>query len=285
MSLHHRPRRPWCARRAAWRLAVTFLAAVTVSACRADVEVAITAGRDGRGTVVVTVTADAELVGRAPGLAADLRTDDLVTAGWSVDGPSPTPDGGLTATVSHPFAGTDEANALLAELGGEAGPFPGLHLEQSISRTRIVTSLSGRVLVSSPDAFSDAALDAALGDRPYGALLAESGASLADSLGVSVTATFPGEVSQADGTVTAAGSGGSSTVHWTADLAGAAASEPGQTITLRSVVDDGGARRAARLRDAAPFALAAWGALFSLVIVPIAVLRRRRRRRAPVARG
>ena len=51
--------------------------------------------RDGAGTITVTATADAELVAQAPGLADDLHFDDLVAAGWAVDGPTPTDDGGL----------------------------------------------------------------------------------------------------------------------------------------------------------------------------------------------
>ncbi len=272
MSLHHRP---W---RAATRLLATALAVTALAACRADVDVAITAGRDGQGTITVRLSADADLVGRAPGLAGDLRTDDLIAAGWSVDGPVGTPDGGLTVTVTHPFSGAEQANALLAQLGGDSGPFPGLHLEQSIARTRIVTSLSGRMLITSTDAFSDAALSGLLGGPPYAAVLAGEGISLPASLAVSVRATFPGEVTQADGTVTSTGRDGSSTVQWAADLTGAAGAEPGQPLTVRAVLDDGGARHAARLRDAAPWALAAWAALFALVVVPVTVLRRRRPR-------
>ncbi len=91
-------------------------------------------------------------------------------------------------------------------------------------------------------------------------------------------AVTAGEVTQADGTVTSTGRDGSSTVQWAADLTGAAGAEPGQPLTVRAVLDDGGARHAARLRDAAPWALAAWAALFALVVVPVTVLRRRRPR-------
>ena len=39
---------------------------------------------------------------QAPGLAADLRFDDAVAAGWVVEGPTATADGGLTVTLRHP---------------------------------------------------------------------------------------------------------------------------------------------------------------------------------------
>ena len=48
---------------------------LVVTGCRLDVDVHVAMERDGSGVVTVTAVADAELVARAPGLAADLRLD------------------------------------------------------------------------------------------------------------------------------------------------------------------------------------------------------------------
>jgi len=61
---------------------------------------------------MVRVIADADVVDQAPGLADDVRTEDLTASGWTVDGPTPTSDGGLQVELHHPFANVAEANAI-----------------------------------------------------------------------------------------------------------------------------------------------------------------------------
>ena len=55
-----------------------------------DVVVDLTLDEDGTGELTVTATADADVVEQVPGLAEDLRFDDAVAAGWTVDGPTAT---------------------------------------------------------------------------------------------------------------------------------------------------------------------------------------------------
>ena len=52
-----------------------------LSACRVDIRIDVTADNTGAGTIVVTVDIDAEAVALVPGLAGDLRLDDLVASG------------------------------------------------------------------------------------------------------------------------------------------------------------------------------------------------------------
>ena len=77
---------------------------VLLAGCRLDVDVATMVAEDGSGTVTVTVHADAELLAAAPGLVADLRLDDLATAGWTVDGPVTAAGDGTRLVLTKPFA-------------------------------------------------------------------------------------------------------------------------------------------------------------------------------------
>ena len=52
-----------------------------------------------------------------PTIADELALDDVVAAGWVVDGPTATPDGGLTISISHPFTSAADATNLLNSIG------------------------------------------------------------------------------------------------------------------------------------------------------------------------
>jgi hypothetical protein len=157
-----------------------------LAGCRVDAAVHVTAERDGSGTIEVVATADAELVAAAPGLAEDLRTADLVAAGWVVVPPAPTADGGLTVSFTHEFATPEEATALLAQVGGPSGPFQELTLAQDRSSTRVETSFDGAIIVPGPEAFADADLIQRLSGAPLAALLAQRGQTLAEVVQLSL---------------------------------------------------------------------------------------------------
>lgn len=101
---------------------VGLLAVVGLSACRIDTEVTTIVNPDGTGTVTLTVTADAEAVAAEPNLAKELKVDDLVQAGWSVNGPNATETGGLMVVLRHPFRNLAEGNDVLRSLSGTDGP-------------------------------------------------------------------------------------------------------------------------------------------------------------------
>jgi hypothetical protein len=197
------------------------LAALVVAGCRLDVDVATNVSEDGSGTVAVTLRADGELVSRAPGLVADLRFDDAVTAGWTVAGPTPTADGGVTMTMTKPFATPEQATAVLAEISGPEGPLRGIVVAQQRSFARLETSVRGQLGVDALDAFGDAELVRALG----GVALADRVTPQQFAQGFSVVLRFvlPGQIVATNGEA----QGG--TVTWRAT--------PGTVIALEAVAE------------------------------------------------
>jgi hypothetical protein len=92
-------------------------AVLLLASCRLDTTVELTIDSDGTGELVVTSVADSDVVSQAPGLAESLQFTDAVAAGWLVEGPTATEDGGLTVTLRHPVTSAEEAANLLASLG------------------------------------------------------------------------------------------------------------------------------------------------------------------------
>jgi hypothetical protein len=262
------------ARRALALLAGLLL--VVLAGCKVDAQVDVTMHDDGSGDVKVTLTADPELVAAEPDLASELRLGDVTKAGWTVDGPAATPDGGLQLVLTHPFSTPAEANAVLASLSGPNGPLREVKVDQVRSGARITSTLDGNVHVG-PDlsVFADAKVASALGGAPLQQLLAEKKLTPAQVLGITLRASLPGTVHDTDGTETEDGSA----IEWTADLAGAAGSTVGQSLHQESRVDDLAVKVATRGNAAGPWLLATWAVLFLLVIVPIAILVGRSRRR------
>ena len=82
------------------RALLLIVAALTLAACKVDATVHITMRPDGGGSIALTVVADQQVVQQAPGLAADLKFDDATAAGWQVDGPTDTADGGVEVTLT-----------------------------------------------------------------------------------------------------------------------------------------------------------------------------------------
>ena len=106
--------------------------------------------------MTVTGTADAEVVEQVPGLAEDLRFEDAVAAGWTVEGPTATDTGGLTITLRHAVSSADEATNLLASLGP---PFVDVRLTRTIDGDDTTTELTGQlVLENGFDSFADSDL-------------------------------------------------------------------------------------------------------------------------------
>ncbi|MFZ9629482.1 MAG: hypothetical protein ACO3C1_09055 [Ilumatobacteraceae bacterium] len=184
-------------------------AVVAMSACRVDSVVTVDMARDGSGTITLEAVADAAVVQAAPGLADDLRFDDAVAAGWTVDGPTATDDGGLRVSLSRTFANVDEANVLLRSISGTAGPLR----DVTFSRTGGVGSdgvpdgsgatveLRGSLGIEGGiDAFADPDVLAAVGASPYAADLAAAGVQPADAVSFRLDVHVPGDVTAgADG--------------------------------------------------------------------------------------
>jgi hypothetical protein len=176
------------------RVLALLLGALVLTACQVDIAVDVDVEPDGSGTITVIVTADAEVVQRVPTLADDLVLDDATAAGWIVDGPNPTPEGGLTLTLVHDFEAIEngEATNLLQSLGP---PFNDIELRRGTSGD--VTTNQLRANLGLTDGFNDFADDelvSAVGAVPFAEEIAASGATPATSMSGTLTAFLPGEI-------------------------------------------------------------------------------------------
>ncbi|HEU4842576.1 MAG TPA: hypothetical protein VFT09_14085 [Ilumatobacteraceae bacterium] len=216
-------------RRTLARLLLGVLGVVLLTSCRLDATVELVIGPDGTGTVTVTAVADAEVVQQAPGLAADLRFDDAVAAGWTVEGPTATEDGGLRAVLTHPVTSAAEATNVLNSLGP---PFTNMVVAREVTTdgdTTTDTLAGDLVLTGGFDAFADADLLAAVGGTPYADQLAASGATPAGNMAVVLRAELPGEVTEASNGTAVDGAR-----QWEAPLDGSTASVQLQTVLAPS---------------------------------------------------
>ena len=202
---------------------LVIVCALVLSACRVDATIDVTMAENGSGTVTLTAAADAELVNKAPGLATDLRLDDLRSAGWMVDGPSPTPSGGLVVVLRHPFASPEQATALLAAINGTEGPLKAVALSRTATKEAVATALTGTARVEHGLAsFTDPDLLAAVGATPYADAIAAQGMTEQQALALNLQVRLPGKVTSNTGTVDTDG-----LIHWNVPL-------DGSTIDLTS---------------------------------------------------
>ncbi|HVL03940.1 MAG TPA: hypothetical protein VM386_05845, partial [Acidimicrobiales bacterium] len=110
-------------------LVAVVMAVLVCGGCRVDVEVGIDAETDGSGRVRVEVVADRE-VANAIDLSAGVRAEDLKQAGWTIEGPTPRPDGGVQVVATKPFDDPEGARLAVEEVSGPEGPFQGFRLER-----------------------------------------------------------------------------------------------------------------------------------------------------------
>jgi hypothetical protein len=174
------------------RILALCVCVAALAGCRVDLNVDLTVAPDGTGTVTFVATADAEVIAAVPTLAEELATDDIVAAGWTIDGPTALPDGGLTITLSHDFTSDAEATNLLNSLGP---PFNQMAVTRNTSGDDTTTRLTG--LLGLPDgfeSFADEDLVAAVGSVPFADQIAASGATPESSINAVVRAELPGRI-------------------------------------------------------------------------------------------
>ena len=190
-------------------LPLVLLVALAASACRVHTTVTVAMVEDGSGEVSVAVVLDADALARVPDvdddgtsgladLAALVRTEDLVAAGWTVDEPVEAGDGGASLTVSRPFGTPEEADLILAELTGADGALQDLDLRRSTSFGSTELGFSGTADLSGGlESFGDEGLAAALDGEPLGldaaAIEAVAGVPLSEAVTVEVTSDLDGE--------------------------------------------------------------------------------------------
>ena len=184
------------------RRALIVIAVLVLSSCHVNATVDITMGVDGSGRITVTAVADADVVKKAPGLADDLRFDDARAAGWTVTPPTKTTDGGLQVELAHSFATPEEATALLQSINGSGGPLHNVTLSRVVRAAGTTVSLAGSLRIDGMAAFADPDVLAAVGATPYAEEVVASGQGPTQAVTVTVSASLPGKVTSATGTVT-----------------------------------------------------------------------------------
>lgn len=241
------------------------------AACNVDVSVDVVMREDGSGVVTVTATADPDVVAQAPSLAADLRLDDVRAAGWTVEGPTPTPGGGLQVVLSHPFTTPAEGTAILAGINGPGGPLRAITLARTRVKRTTTFSLTGSLQTTGGtlDAFSDADLYAALGATPYDAQIAAVGVQSGQAVTVRFQAKLPGTVQSS--TATAGSASAPTGLSWTVPIDGAALE-----VTTLATVKDPENKWAGPLAKGALIAFVGWIVIAAGFIIYVVMARRRR---------
>ncbi|NND75052.1 MAG: hypothetical protein HKN44_08605 [Ilumatobacter sp.] len=252
------------------RIFALLACAVALAACQVDVTVDVVVEPDGTGLITVAVVADADVVRQVPTLAEELVLDDVIEAGWSIDGPNPTDDGGLQIVMSHPFRSQGEATNLLQSLGP---PFTSMELGRGTNGDVTTNRLSGRlVLVDGFESFADDELVAAVGALPFASQIEASGATPETSMSVRVRALLPGVLNE-EATNVEPNAGG--VLEWDVPLDGSVLQWQAETTQQPGE----GERWARPVSIAALVALIAWVAFMTLFIGYVAFARFRRARR------
>lgn len=154
--------------RGARLVALGVVLGVVLGGCRTVVTVDIVGGESGAGTVTVTAVLDAEAA-KALGGKSGLVTDDLVKAGWRVEGPVADDDGSLRIVGSRAYSGEAQLKAVLAEVGGTDAVFSDVRWTATDGFGRTAYELGTTVSVSGdPAQFSDETLTTLLGGLPLG---------------------------------------------------------------------------------------------------------------------
>ncbi len=171
-----------------WRTAAAAVLLLVGTGCQVTLAARVDARPDGSGTVRAGVGLDADALRQVGDLAAALRVDDLRQAGWEVAAPKVEDDGLTWVRASRRFADPREAERVMAQLSGPAGPFRDFRLTRSGSLLRTRTAFTGTVdLTAGLAALTDPDFVDRLGGDP--AL-----DSLADAVRVEVSAGLPGTI-------------------------------------------------------------------------------------------
>ena len=188
---------------------------VALAGCRVDLNVDMVVAPDGTGTITLVATADAEVTAAVPTLTDELATDDIIAAGWVIEGPTVVPDGGVTITLTHEFTSAEEATNLLASIGA---PFHQMEVSRNTTGNDTTTRLTG--LLGLPDgfeSFADDDLIAAVGSVPFAEQIAASGATPTSSMNAVIRAELPGRI---DNDTTNGTRVGDNRLEWTVPMDG-----------------------------------------------------------------
>lgn len=153
--------------------ALLMLVVAIAAGCRVQIETKVDVGLDGKGTITQGIGFDDAALKRVGDPARALRADDLIKAGWEVDGA--TKEGDLTwVRVHHSFATPEEGTALLAQLSGPDGPYHDMLITRSDGIFSTSVKVTGQVdTTAGLEMFGDEQLASTLGGDASGGLLAK----------------------------------------------------------------------------------------------------------------
>jgi hypothetical protein len=177
-----------------------FVGVALLSGCRLQLVVDAAVQRDSSGVIEVAAGLDADALERVGGdLAAVLVTDDLESAGWTVDGPARADDDITWVRLRRSFARAQDAASIFEEIAGPDGPFQDLRVVRHSSFAHTEWSFTGRLdFRGGLKAFGDAALAAELDGEPLGQTVeeieAQLGEPLRQAIQVRVSVALPGDV-------------------------------------------------------------------------------------------
>ncbi|MEO6652085.1 MAG: hypothetical protein ABIP17_05445 [Ilumatobacteraceae bacterium] len=179
------------------RLLFVVVSLLALSACRLDVTVDVHMDPDGTGIVTVAAVADADLVAQVPDLVEDLRLEDAVANGWTVDGPTEAPDGALSISLQHHFSSAEELANVLNSIGP---PLVDMQAARTVGADGQTTNaVTGRMQLNGGfEAFADAALLDAVGGLPFADEFAATGSTPAESMSFTFRVSLPGELVSAE---------------------------------------------------------------------------------------
>ncbi len=173
------------------RFFLVALVALLATACQIDAVVDVVVNEDGSGTVTVTTAFDEEVVDAAPEILDGLRTEDLIAAGWIVDGPRLAETGGsVVVAATKEFLSPDDLAGVLDEIAGPGTLFSDFEVARTRSFARTTYDVTGQIDPRiSLTIFGDEAITGLVGS-PLGLSLAELEAAAGRPLDETVTLEF-----------------------------------------------------------------------------------------------
>lgn len=179
-------------KRSFWRVLLVALA-MLLPACNAEIFTSVDVEEDGSGVVEVALIMDPELAGQLPDLQeAGLALADARESGWVVEPRELEDDGRTRILARKAFANPDQFTVVMNEITAAGGLFSDFALVKENSFAQISYTVSGSINPQGLAGFSDAELDALLGE-PLEAFAARIGGNPAD-VRVRLGVTLPGEV-------------------------------------------------------------------------------------------
>lgn len=204
-------------------VALVALSAMLASACRADVTIDIEVVDDGSGVVQAAVELDAEATdGLADiGLDATLPLSDLAQAGWEIEPPVVTADGGTIVTARKAFGTPEQFGEVMNDLTGEEGVFQDFSLIRQQSFGRVEYLLTGVIDASDGfDSFGDEELTTALGRSLSAIAVSPPYEASPEDVNFTLTASLPGEFQEEGSNASIVEAPNRVEGTWTKDLAG-----------------------------------------------------------------